>query len=520
MAGGYYLGGYFGSMPTGPAPFLELRRSTPGAKLQQVLELVDRQYVDSVQAGKLVEEVLQNMLQDLDPHSYYISAQELRAAEEPLEGSFMGIGVEFSLQRDSVVVMATIEGGPSEALGIRPGDRLIRADSVVLTGQDVTNDLVMKTLRGPSGTKVTVDVVRGKEPPFEVAITRGPIPINSMAAALLEPDLTGYIKLTRFARTTRDEFLKAVNDLKQQGMKRLVLDLRGNGGGYLNAAIGICDELLPKGSEIVYTEGRASQRQDYKADGNGSLTDMPLAILIDEGSASASEIVAGAIQDNDRGLVVGRRSFGKGLVQEQINLRDNSAIRLTTARYYTPSGRSIQRPYGKGINYEDDMHARFIHGEFLNQDSIHLDSTEAYLTKKGRTVFGGGGIMPDVFVPSDTADLSTYLTELFFTGTLNRYAFNVADRNRGRLEQYGGPERFAAEYTITEPLLQGLVAEGVSSGVAEDPEGLRRSSSFISLRLKAGIARNIWGDAGYYRVLLGNDRMFEKARTGLLTEDL
>lgn len=520
MAGGYYLGGYFGAVPAGPGQFLELRRNSPGAKLQQVLELVDRQYVDSVQAGKLVEEVLQNMLQDLDPHSYYISAEELRAAEEPLEGSFMGIGVEFSIQRDSVVVMAIIEGGPSEALGIRPGDRLIRADSITLTGQEVTNDLVMKTLRGPSGTKVTVDVVRGKEQPFEVAITRGPIPINSVAAALMEPDQTGYIKLTRFARTTRDEFLRAVNELKQQGMKRLVLDLRGNGGGYLNAAIGICDELLPKGSEIVYTEGRASQRQDYNADGNGSLTDMPLAILIDEGSASASEIVAGAIQDNDRGLIVGRRSFGKGLVQEQINLRDNSAIRLTTARYYTPSGRSIQRPYGKGIDYEDDMHARYIHGEFLNQDSIHLDSAEAYLTKKGRTVYGGGGIMPDVFVPSDTADLSSYLTELFFTGTLNRYAFNIADRDRGRLEQYGGPERFAAEYTITEPLLQGLVAEAASSGVADDPEGLRRSSSFISLRLKAGIARNIWGDAGYYRVLLGNDRMFERARASLLTGGL
>lgn len=520
LAVGYYLGGYFSASPAGPTQFLELRRATPGAKLQQVLDLIDRQYVDSVQAGKLVEEVLQNMLQDLDPHSYYISADELRAAEEPLEGSFMGIGVEFSIQRDSIVVMATIEGGPSEALGIRAGDRLIRADSVQLTGPDVTNDLVMKTLRGPGGTKVTVDVVRGKEKPFEVTITRGPIPINSVAAALMGPDQTGYIKLTRFARTTRDEFLKAVGELKQQGMQRLVLDLRSNGGGYLNAAIGICDELLPKGSEIVYTEGRASPRQDYKADGNGSLTGMPLAILIDEGSASASEIVAGAVQDNDRGLIVGRRSFGKGLVQEQINLRDNSAIRLTTARYYTPSGRSIQRPYGKGIDYEDDLHARFIHGELLNRDSIHLDSTEAFFTKKGRTVYGGGGIMPDVFVPTDTAEVSSYLTELFFSGTLNRFAFDVADRNRERFIRYGSPERFASDYVISDAMLDDLVVEAASSGVAEDPEGFRRSASVISLRLKAGIARNIWGDTGYYRVLLERDRMFEKARKELMEGDL
>jgi carboxyl-terminal processing protease len=413
------------------------------------------------------------------------------------------------------VVIATIEGGPSEALGIRPGDRLIRADSTQLTGPDVTNDLVMKSLRGPEHSKVTVGVVRRGSKPFNVTITRGAIPINSLAVALMDSGGTGYVKLSRFARTTHDEFVKATTELKAQGMKRLVLDLRGNGGGYLNAAIGVCEELLPKGTEIVYTEGRASPRQDYKADGDGSLVDMPLAVLIDEGSASASEIVAGAMQDNDRAVIVGRRSFGKGLVQEEIDLRDNSAVRITTARYYTPSGRCIQKPYGKGIDYKDDLEARYIHGELLNIDSIRLDSSEAYRTKKGRTVYGGGGIMPDIFVPADTSDNSTYLSELFFSGALNQYSFDLADRHRTALKQYGNPLNFDNNYVITNAQLQALAAEAKTMGVPEDPKGLQRSAPQINLRIKAGIARNIWGDKGYYRVLLSGDRIYERAKATL-----
>lgn len=331
VAGGFYVGSRMGGSEVPTSRLFELRKNNPGAKLQQVLDLIERQYVDTVQKGKLVDAVLQNMLQQLDPHSYYISAADLQAAEEPLEGSFMGIGVEFSIQRDTIIVVATIEGGPSEALGIRAGDRIVNADSVKLAGVGVTNDMVMKALRGPENTKVTVGIVRGGGKPFDVTITRGPIPINSVAVSLLDDDSTGYVKLSRFARTTHEEFVKATSELKALGMKRLILDLRGNGGGYLNAAIGVCDELLPKGSGIVYTEGRASPRQDYKADGDGTLIDMPLAVLIDEGSASASEIVTGAVQDNDRALIVGRRSFGKGLVQEQINLRDN-ALRFASRR--------------------------------------------------------------------------------------------------------------------------------------------------------------------------------------------
>ncbi|HQV39272.1 MAG: S41 family peptidase [Flavobacteriales bacterium] len=511
VAGGFYVGSRMGGSEVPTSRLFELRKNNPGAKLQQVLDLIERQYVDTVQKGKLVDAVLQNMLQQLDPHSYYISAADLQAAEEPLEGSFMGIGVEFSIQRDTIIVVATIEGGPSEALGIRAGDRIVNADSVKLAGVGVTNDMVMKALRGPENTKVTVGIVRGGGKPFDVTITRGPIPINSVAVSLLDDDSTGYVKLSRFARTTHEEFVKATSELKALGMKRLILDLRGNGGGYLNAAIGVCDELLPKGSGIVYTEGRASPRQDYKADGDGTLIDMPLAVLIDEGSASASEIVTGAVQDNDRALIVGRRSFGKGLVQEQINLRDNSAVRITTARYYTPSGRCIQRPYGNGIDYNDDLEERYIHGELLNIDSIHLDSSKAYSTKDGRTVYGGGGIMPDIFVPADTTDRSAYLSELFFSGALNRYSFDVADRHRAALKKFGGPERFNKQYAITTAQLEALAKEAESQGVKYDPEDLKASASIIALRLKAGVARNIWGDSGYYRVLLSEDRIYDRA---------
>ncbi|HEY0978590.1 MAG TPA: S41 family peptidase [Flavobacteriales bacterium] len=514
LAGGYLLG-----VRTAPAPqtdgtglFSFMRGEGPGEKLEQVLDLVDRQYVDTVRSAELVDEVLQDMLQRLDPHSYYISAAELQQAQEPLEGSFMGIGVEFAIQRDTIVVISPVEGGPSAALGIRAGDRIISADGKPLAGVKVANEDVMKALRGPGGSKVTVAIVRGTAKPFDVVIERGEIPINSVAAALLEPDGTGYIRLTRFARTTHEEFVKAAQDLLAQGMQRLVLDLRGNGGGYLNAAIGICEELLPKGRSIVYTEGRSSPRKDFHAAGRGSLMDMPLVVLIDEGSASASEIVAGAVQDNDRGRIVGRRSFGKGLVQEHIPLPDNSAVRLTTARYYTPSGRSIQRPYGEGIDYRDDLEQRYDHGELLHADSVHVDSNRVYTTVGGRKVFGGGGIMPDVFVPADTAERSPYLSELFFTGAINRFAFDLADGQRGRLKAMGSPEAFERSFQVSPEQLERLVEQAAKDGVPLDPAGFRHSKALIADRVKAGVARNLWGDVGYYRVILTKDPLYRAAR--------
>lgn len=493
-------------------PVFMLREPSAATKIGEVLELIDRQYVDSVEKQALVDEVLQDLLQRLDPHSYYITAEELRAAQEPLEGSFDGIGVEFAIQRDTVVVITPVEGGPSEALGIRAGDRILKADSLSLTGPQIRNEDVMNSLRGPRGSSVAVTLLRkGRSAPFQVDITRGKVPINSVATALLGTNGVGYIKLIRFAKNTHAEFIDAARKLREQGMTTLVLDLRGNGGGFLTSAIELADEFLPRGRTIVYTQGRNSPRQDITATAAGEFEDMPLAVLIDEGSASASEIIAGAVQDNDRGVLVGRRTFGKGLVQEHVDLPDASAIRLTTARYYTPSGRSIQRPYGEGIDYAEDLEDRMVHGEFLSQDSVRVDSSQVYTTLKGRTVYGGGGVMPDIFVPTDTAEGSTYLTELFFSGALNDFAFEVADKERERLQAMGSAEVFAQRYQVGPALLRDLQRHAEKDGIRVDLKDAQRSERQIGLRLKAGIARNVWGNSGFYRIMLETDNIYLRA---------
>ncbi len=497
----------------GPLAVFQLRQPSAADKIGQVIDLIDRQYVDTVAKNALVDDVLQDMLQRLDPHSYYISAAELRAAQEPLEGSFDGIGVEFAIQHDTVVVITPVEGGPSEAVGIRAGDRIVSADGTPLAGINISNDQVMKHLRGPKGSEVVVGILRhGKNEPFDVTIERGKIPINSVATSILESDGTGYIKLVRFAKNTHAEFHQAAEELRAKGMKRLVLDLRGNGGGFLNSAIDLADEFLPAGRDIVYTQGRHSPRQDATATKAGDFEEIPLALLIDEGSASASEIIAGAIQDNDRGTLVGRRTFGKGLVQEHVPLPDSSAVRITTARYYTPSGRSIQRPYGEGIDYMDDFEARASHGELLSADSIPTDTTQAYKTLKGRTVYGGGGVVPDIFVPTDTTEGSNYLSELFFTGTLNQFAFDIADRDRTVLKtRYGTAERFAEQFKVGQDLFNELERYAKGEGIIARPGELDRSRDLIATRIKAGIARNVWGNEGYYRILLEKDPAFQRA---------
>lgn len=516
LVAGLFIGHDMGSSSSGPLNVFRIR--TPGAadKIGQVLDLIDRQYVDTVEKNVLVDEVLQDILQRLDPHSYYISVAELRAAQEPLEGSFDGIGVEFAIQRDTVMVLAAVEGGPSEALGIRAGDRLLTADGKTISGVGITNDGVMKSLRGPKGSEVTVGILRSSDPkPFDVTIKRGKIPIYSVASSILSSDGTGYIKLVRFAKNTHDEFVKAANELESQGMTRLVLDLRGNGGGYLNAAIDLADEFLPNGQVIVYTQGRNSPRRDVFATRRGQFEGMPLAILIDEGSASASEIIAGAMQDNDRAVIIGRRSFGKGLVQEHVELPDQSAVRLTTARYYTASGRSIQRPYGEGIDYSGDYTERFIHGEMVTADSIRLDSSQIHKTLNGRTVYGGGGVMPDIFVPADTAEGSHYLNELFYTGALNQFALDVADRDRKKLLGFGTPKSFNERFSISDALLSELGRFAKEQGIEPNAKDLDRSRKQIAIRLKAAIARNLWGNASYYEIMLGSDTMFEQAKQEL-----
>lgn len=518
LVAGLFIGQDMGTSSSGPLTVFRMRSPGAADKIGQVLDLIDRQYVDTVEKNALVDEVLQDILQRLDPHSYYISAAELRAAQEPLEGSFDGIGVEFAIQRDTVMVVAAVEGGPSEALGIRAGDRILKADAKVLAGVNITNDGVMKTLRGPKGSDVTVSILRtGKSKPFDVTIKRGKIPINSVAASILSSDGTGYIKLVRFAKNTHEEFLKAAKDLEKQGMQRMVLDLRGNGGGYLNAAIDLADEFLPDGRIIVYTEGRNSPRRDIAATRRGQFEAIPLAVLIDEGSASASEIIAGAMQDNDRAVIVGRRSFGKGLVQEHVDLPDQSAVRLTTARYYTASGRSIQRPYGEGIDYSGDYNTRFEHGELVSADSIRLDSSQTFTTLKGRTVYGGGGVMPDIFVPADTAEGSAYLSELFYTGALNQFALDIADRERVKLLGYGSHKAFSDRYVITDAMLRDLGRFAEDQGIDPDPQGALRSRRQIATRLKAGIARNVWGNAGFYEIMLDTDSIYERAKRQLST---
>lgn len=516
LVAGLFIGRDMGSSSSGPLTVLRFRQPSAADKIGQVLDLIDRQYVDTVEKNALVDEVLQDILQRLDPHSYYISAEELRAAQEPLEGSFDGIGVEFAIQRDTVMVVAAVEGGPSEALGIRAGDRIMKADGQDLAGVGITNDGVMKLLRGPKGSEVTVNLLRtGTPKPFDVTIQRGKIPIHSVAASLLAPDGTGYIKLVRFAKQTHEEFMKAARDLEKQGMQRMVLDLRGNGGGFLNAAIDLADEFLPEGRTIVYTEGRNSPRRDVKATGRGLFERIPLAILIDEGSASASEIIAGAIQDNDRGTIVGRRSFGKGLVQEHVDLPDQSAVRITTARYYTPSGRSIQRPYGHGVDHAGELNERLLHGELLSPDSIRIDSSQRFTTLAGRVVYGGGGIMPDIFVPADTAEGSHYLSELFFSGTLNQFALDVADRDRKRLMAFGSPKDFDQRFVVNESMLRDLGRYAESQGITPRGGDLERSRRQLSTRLKAGIARNLWGNAGFYQIMLSTDSVYERARAEL-----
>ncbi|HNU57293.1 MAG TPA: S41 family peptidase [Flavobacteriales bacterium] len=522
LVAGLFIGRDMAGDVTGPLTVFNLRKPTASDKIGQVVDLIDAQYVDSVAKDQLVDEVLQDLLQRLDPHSYYISAAELRAAQEPLEGSFEGIGVEFSIQHDTVMVISPVEGGPSAAVGIQAGDRIISANGEKLAGIGITNDQVMTHLRGPKGSNVVVGIVRsGMAEPFDVTIERGKIPIHSVAASLLDDDGTGYIKLVRFAKNTHEEFVLAADALKAQGMKRLVLDLRGNGGGYLNAAIDMADEFLANGRAIVYTEGRHSPRQGADATRSGGYEEMPLAVLIDEGSASASEIVAGAVQDNDRGLLVGRRTFGKGLVQEHIPLPDSSAVRITTARYYTPSGRSIQRPYGEGIDYMDDFELRASHGELLNADSIPTDSTKTFLTVNGRAVYGGGGVVPDVFIPTDTAGTSAYLTDLFFSGTLNQFSFNVADRERAKLRaRYPDCDAFARKYTVPSALLDEFQRFAAGKGITPRPGEAARSAAQITMRIKAGIARNVWGDDGYYRILLEEDRAYQRARRELAEHPL
>jgi len=510
---GIYLGSFFTqSAPSGN--FMTQSSVNNADKISQIISFIDQAYVDTVARNELIDKAINSILQDLDPHSYYISAEQLASYTEPLDGNFDGIGIEFLIQNDTVRVVAAIEGGPSEKLGIQAGDRLVAVDGIGIAGVEISNEEVIKKLKGPRDTKVRVVVYRnGKTIPYE--IVRGTIPINSVVTAQMLDNSKGFIKVSRFAKTTYEEFMQHASRLEQEGMTELILDLRGNGGGYLDAAVKISEEFLQKGQLIVYTEGKSSPRKSYYASKKGKYADMTIAVLINEGSASASEILAGALQDNDRGLIIGRRSFGKGLVQEHMNLRDNSALRLTVARYYTPTGRSIQKAYGENISYDDDYEIRYANGEFSFADSTHFADSLKFTTPGGRIVYGGGGIMPDIFVGLDTVGASGYLTAISYRGLLNQFGFDYADEHRAQLLKFGTFNNFDRSFNVDQEVLESFTNYALESGVPRDSDGIRISSAVIKLRIKSYIARNIWGNDGFYAIMNTDDNMINQARISL-----
>ena len=489
-----------------------LNFSTEAGKLTKIINLIDRHYVDTVDREELVKDVIPKVLKELDPHTVYIPAEDLKMANQQLQGNFGGIGVEFSMQEDTVMVISVVPGGPSEEVGIMPGDRIITVNDSVIAGVNMPTNDVVKMLRGDKGTEVTVGIQRrNRDGLIDFDITRGEIPMHSVDVAYMLNDTTGFIKINRFARNTYQEMVDGLAKLKNKNCKHVVMDLRGNSGGYLDVAIKMVNEFLDKGDMIVYTEGASSPRQTVEADGSGSCKDVGITVLIDEFSASASEIFAGAMQDNDRGLVVGRRSFGKGLVQQQFPLPDGSALRLTVARYYTPSGRSIQKPYDNGVEdyYRDIVH-RYEHGEFFNKDSIQIEDSLVYETVSGRHVYGGGGIMPDVFVPRDTTDHSEYYYKLRENGTIYQFALQYSDQHREKLKQYEDAEALKS-YLDQQNIDDQIVAFARNEGVEFQPDDYKRSRDLIELETQAYIARNILDNEGFYPIIAEEDEVLNKA---------
>ena len=498
-----------------PAIGQEAPFEAQGQKFNTLLYYMDQLYVEETDMEALVETAIVNMLEEMDPHSVYIPADELQAADEPLNGNFEGVGIQFNIFKDTIMVVSPISGGPSEKLGIMAGDRIVTVDGEMVAGIGVTNKDVQRLLKGPKGTKVTVGIKRGKEPDLlEFEIIRDKIPIYSVDASFMVAPEIGYIKVNRFSRSTMSEMYKAFAALQQSGMQDLILDLQGNGGGMLRTAIQMADEFLSEEKLIVYTEGRNFPRDDTFARIPGRFEKGRLIVLIDQGSASASEIVSGAVQDWDRGLIVGRRSFGKGLVQRPVNLPDGSAVRLTVQKYYTPSGRCIQKPYDEGVDaYRQEKYERYESGELLSLDSLELPDSLKYTTRiQGRTVYGGGGILPDVFVPLDTTDNSSYFSAILRKGLDSRFALNFVDSLRPSLEsQYPDEDTFIADFEIPSSMLEDFQAFATAEGVAFDAEGWEASGDAIALRLKAMIGRNLLEQGTFYRVISGLNESLQRA---------
>ena len=473
--------------------------NTSSNKLNALLRIIDDQYVDTVNMYDLVEEAMPQILDELDPHSAYIPAKDLEAVNSDLKGSFSGVGIQFTIQDDTIHVNNVIPGGPSEKVGMLAGDRIIEVDDSAFVGKIVTNTEAMRRLKGEKGSTVKLGVYRpGEEEILHFTVVRGDIPVKSIDAAYMVNDQFGYIKVNKFGETTYPELLVALAKLNRANYKGLIIDLRGNTGGYMASAIQMINEFLPGNSLIVYTEGRKSPRENYTSNGTGSSQSIPLVVLMDEGSASASEIFAGAIQDNDRGTIIGRRSFGKGLVQQPIEFSDGSAIRLTIARYYTPSGRCIQKPYVKGNDseYEMDLITRYEHGEFFSADSIKQNTQEIYHTRLGRTVYGGGGIMPDIFVPQDTTGITTYFRMAAARGLIIRYTLDYTDKNRSTLQKYTTPDSMV-DYLKTQNLLEKFASYAEKKGLKRRNILMYKSKKLFDENLYGNIIYNVLGIEAY-----------------------
>lgn len=484
-------------------------------KLQKTLLFIENNYVEQPNHDKLVDDAINGLLEGLDPHSFYIPAKDMRQMQEQMEGSFDGIGIEFNVLDDTIYVAVPISGGPSEKLGIMTGDRIIKVDGKNVAGINITNADVMKHLKGPKGSEVIVSILRkGNKDLLDFNITRDRIPLNSVDYAYLLNDDTGYIRVTRFAETTYAEFREQLNNLLGQGMKNLVLDLRSNPGGYMNMAYKMADEFLGAGKMIVSTEGRIMQsKQEYHASSAiGSFEQGSLVVLIDYGSASASEIVSGAVQDHDRGLIVGVRSFGKGLVQIQEKFDDGSAIRIVISKYYTPSGRCIQKPYDKSDEeYENEISERFKSGEIFDQSKIEIPDSLKYSTSSGRIVYGGGGIYPDVFVPDDTVGGSKYFTNLRINDLFRKFAYQYVDKNPSIRKKYDQPKKFVTSFPVTQSLVKEFTNYATSKGVEYVAADYKKSQKYIDNRLKAYIGRRLHSDAAFFPVFHQVDNVISEA---------
>lgn len=506
IVGGMWVGNYY----SGHRGVSDSER-----KLDMIFSLIKNEYVDTVDIDNIIELTIPDLLSNLDPHSTYIPASDLKAVNDELEGSFSGIGIQFSIMSDTITVIEAISGGPSEKIGILAGDRIVEVNDSVVAGTGITNEQVLSMLRGPEGSKVKLGIKRSSaKKTLHYEVTRGAIPVTSVDASyIIEPEI-GYIKINKFGKNTYNEFLTALTTLRAEGAKKYIIDLRGNGGGYMEIAIMMANEFLPKGCSIVYTKARNEiVDQQVFSDGYGSFQDAEIAVLIDEFSASSSEIFAGAMQDNDRGLIIGRRSFGKGLVQRQSTLPDSSAIRLTISRYYTPSGRCIQKDYtpGKGDSYSHEIIDRYNRGEAYNADSARIDKTKLFHTVGGREVYGGGGIMPDIFTPNDTTGVSSYYMDVANAGLLQRFAFSYCDLNRDTLSKYKDADQLLNQLPQDDVLLQSFVRFASQNGIPARWYYINKSHDLLVNQLKALIVRDILDYNAFFQIYNRRDKGVQTA---------